>query len=112
MTESHHGNATVVEDVFEGAFAVKMTVHGETLMMSDREARDALLCLADLFPSMLPVREPARLGVSVVPPGPDTFELPLKPCCGLILGEVCRCAEDQSEAEDAFRSPLRFGWSR
>lgn len=112
MTTSHHGLATVSEDLFEGHMAVVVEVHGERLMMSDREARDALLCLADLFPSMLPVREPARLVPPVVPPSPDVFELPLKSCCGLILGEVCSCAAEQAEGEAAFRSPLRFGWSQ
>jgi hypothetical protein len=112
MNESHHGAVDVAEDLFEGALAVKLRVHGETLMMSDREARDALLCLADLFPSMLPVREPARLTHPDVPPSPDVFELPLKPCCGLILGEVCSCAQDQAEVEAAFGSPLRWGWAK
>lgn len=112
MTASTHGLATVEEDVFEGHMAVKVVVHGETLMMSDREFRDLLLCASDLFPSMMPVREPARLGGSVVPPGPDVFELPTKSCCGLILGEVCDCARDKAEVEDAFRSSFRFGWSR
>lgn len=112
MTASTHGLATVEEDVFEGALAVKVVVHGETLMMSDREFRDLLLCASDLFPSMMPVREPARLGASVVPPGPDVFELPLKSCCGLILGEVCDCAGFGEDAHDAFISPLRVGWER
>lgn len=112
MATAHHGDATVIEDVFEGSLAVKVTVHGQTIMMSDREFRDLMLCGADLFPSMLPVREPARLGASVVPPPPATFELPLKPCCGLVLGEKCDCAQGQAEVEDAFRSPLKFGWSR
>jgi hypothetical protein len=111
VTASTHGLATVEEDVFEGHLAVKVVVHGETIMMSDREFRDLMLCGADLFPSMLPVREPARLGPSLVPPGPDVFELPTKPCCGLILGEVCDCAREQAEAQDAFGSPLRWGWA-
>jgi hypothetical protein len=110
MTASTHGLATVEEDVFEGHLAVKVVVHGEVLMMSDREFRDLMLCGADLFPSMLPVREPARLGPSLVP-SKDVFELPLKSCCGLILGEVCSCAREQTEAEDAFGSPLRWGWT-
>jgi hypothetical protein len=110
MNESHHGAVDVAEDLFEGALAVKLHVHGETLMMSDREARDALLCLADLFPSMLPVREPARLTHPAAPPAPDVFEIPMKPCgCGVLLGEVCGCAADQAAVEDVFGSPLRWG---
>lgn len=51
MTSSHHGTATLTEDVYDGTMAVVVEVHGEKLMMSDREFRDLLLCAYDLFPS-------------------------------------------------------------
>ena len=120
MTESHHGDATVILD--EAHLEVTIDIdHAQLvtdapgghakLVMTDRQWRDLLLCGGDLSPSMMPVREPARLTPPVVPPSPDVFELPLKGCCGLILGEVCSCAAEQAEGEAAFGSPLRWGWT-
>lgn len=110
MTASTHGLATVEEDVFDGHMAVKVVVHGETLMMSDAEFRDLMRCAADLFPSMLPVRVPARIAAISEPP---VLELPMKPCgCGVLLGEVCDCASFAAQAESAFTTPMQWGWTR
>lgn len=106
MTSTHHGDTTLTQDVFEGAmafvidFADAQIVADETghakLIVSDRQFRDLMLCGGDLVPSMLPMREPARVGTEVL--GHDngvpirTLNLPEKPCgCGVLLGEVCDC---------------------
>lgn len=49
---SAHGLAAITENLYLGAMAVEVTVHGQALLMSDREFRDVLLCARDLFPSM------------------------------------------------------------
>lgn len=71
MTSTQHGLAELTEDVFEGAMAVTIKVHGEKLMMADAEFRDVLRCARDLFPSMfqwpLPAPEVRREPASPFP---------------------------------------------
>lgn len=106
MTTSKHGLALLEEDVFEGHMAVRVVVHGETLMMSDQEFRDLMRCAADLFPSMLPVREPARVTFSA--PAPIVPRLPRKECCGLELGEKCECTQVRMCQQCGFRKATVF----
>lgn len=64
MTSTQHGLASVAENLFMGSMAVEIKVHGESLLMSDREFRDVLACARELFPSMfqwpLPAPEAKR----------------------------------------------------
>jgi hypothetical protein len=62
MTSTQHGLAALSEDLFLGSRAVQVTVHGESMLMSDREFRDVLACARDLFPSMFqwPLPEPVK----------------------------------------------------
>ncbi len=43
-------------------------------------------------------------------PGPDAHPITvqLKPCCGLLAGDVCDCADLFAEVVAAFASPIRW----
>ena len=45
-------------------------------------------------------------GPNMPMPGPDTFTVPVKPCCGLLTSDVCDCAAFLAETVAAFRSPI------
>ena len=45
-------------------------------------------------------------GPNMPMPGPDTFTVPVKPCCGLLTSDMCDCAQEWAETVAAFRSPI------
>ncbi|HEY9413450.1 MAG TPA: hypothetical protein VIQ30_01720 [Pseudonocardia sp.] len=47
-------------------------------------------------------------GPTMPMPGPDTFTVPVKSCCGLLTSDVCDCAREWAETVEAFRSPIRW----
>lgn len=107
MTSSHHGLADVSENLFMGSMAVQITVHGESMLMSDREFRDVLLCARDLFPSMFQWPLPAP-EVKREPASP----FPLCAQCGHKVAQV-RGNEDRfcgDECEHNWRVSDVRGW--
>lgn len=49
-------------------------------------------------------------GPNMPMPGPDAapITVPVKPCCGLLAGDVCDCAELAAQILAAFASPIRW----
>lgn len=117
MTSSNHGDATVTQDVFEGAMAFLIEVDGvevvsdesghARLMVSDRQFRDLMLCGGDLAPSMLPMRELARIAgtlgeqVHGYDNGIPVRTIGGQKACGCFITDVCDC----------YAPPQTWGWS-
>lgn len=94
---AHHGDATVTLEFHHGHLEAVIDIEGQRLVVGDQQNRDLMLCLADLYPSLLPMREPAQVAAytraadngdpnATLPEGVDGYRLCRQ--CGHKLAQI------------------------